>query len=577
MEVINDSYVKKENLKPVFKAITDESGRFEGVINMPTAVDSIYLYTNYFGVPNCIPLKVKDNIDFDLNNNIKNINNRAKTRAFQTGVLPDGMLTLGYWDTETGYPDYLLPERAQVKKGLINDIMYTLPESKYVHPEFIEEGSVTNITLKEKCKVNMIFLHEGASKKNVVGYFHYPVGKKPQSISEVKRILAFPNLSFGNSGGGALSSGDQVELKYWNEEKQQFEEEFPENTVIGWFIIAAGFRGTQVSDNNFVFYSIPELNTNEEPGYRQHNVALYDENRKIVAIGFEDTWRTPGRNGSGDNDFNDAVFYVSTTPSTAIDGGNMNPIIPDPTPGPSETDNYIDYEGTLAFEDLWPNKGDFDMNDAVIGYKSRHYRNKNNQVIKIEDTFTPLWAGAIIHSGFGYQLGIRKDYVKTLEIESDASLPPLFTTDAKGLEFSQTLATIMLFDNLHNVKGNVYKITMELSSPQKESSILFPPYNPFIVIGSGDGKGRGKELHLPNMKPTQLVDPSYFGTEDDRSIPILDTYYVSELNYPFAIHIPTVFDFPKEEKVAIDKLYPMFTEWATSHGEKNKDWYLHKK
>lgn len=56
--------------------------------------------------------------------------------------------------------------------------------------------------------------------------------------------MAFPNASpvYKSTGVGALVCGDEVKLKYWNEDKNQFEDEFPAGVTIGWCLQGMGFR-----------------------------------------------------------------------------------------------------------------------------------------------------------------------------------------------------------------------------------------------------------------------------------------------------------------------------------------------
>jgi LruC domain-containing protein len=100
-----------------------------------------------------------------------------------------------------------------------------------------------------------------------------------------------------------------------------------------------------------------------------------------------------------------------------------------------------------------------------------------------------------------------------------------------------------------------------------------PPYNPFIVVNVNGSRGR--EVHMPNYKPTDLADVRQLGTANDRSAPLLNRYYVSDNEMPFAILIPGNFDYP-EESVSITTYYPRFLEWAKSFGVKYPDWYLYK-
>lgn len=104
---------------------------------------------------------------------------------------------------------------------------------------------------------------------------------------------------------------------------------------------------------------------------------------------------------------------------------------------------------------------------------------------------------------------------------------------------------------------------------------LIPPYNPFIICSTD--QGRGKEVHLVNYLPTNKADNSLWGTGEDASQPENNLFYVSNDNMPFAIHLPDVKDFPiPTEKVRITTAYPGFAEWVKSSGAQNKGWYLHK-
>ncbi len=38
--------------------------------------------------------------------------------------------------------------------------------------------------------------------------------------------------------------------------------------------------------------------------------------------------------------------------------------------------------GTLAFEDLWPGKGDYDFNDLVLDYRFKQVLNGSNELVE---------------------------------------------------------------------------------------------------------------------------------------------------------------------------------------------------
>ena len=55
--------------------------------------------------------------------------------------------------------------------------------------------------------------------------------------------------------------------------------------------------------------------------------------------------------------------------------------------------------------------------------------------------------------------------------------------------------------------------------------------------------------------------------------PASDYYYKTSNGLPWAIHLSEPFDFPNES-TPINQAYLFFTNWATSGGNSNTDWYL---
>lgn len=558
ISIVNESEIWNEDIQPYFADYTDEKGVYSDKYIFPAHVEEIFLCTKKAGYPSCVKLELTSSgIDFDMSAPAT-----AATRGITTKAVnkPQDLRTLGGWDA-LGVPDYLL-ERATVPAKLLSNIIAYLPESKNVrqlHPELFEEGVTTSINLIERANLNLVFMHEGANLTSLLGYYHYPTGHKPAK-EDIQATIAFPNCSFKYSNGG-LSSGDQIQLKYWN--GTDFEDEFPANTTVEFVLLAGSFDLQKGALKNpfRIFYTTPEYNNYKQiEGQEQRSVALYDEQDKLVAIGFEDTFNP--------EDFNDVVFTVHSFPETAIDKENI-PNLPDNGKDEDANMQVYTHTGTLAFEDLWPKQGDYDMNDVITQYTSNVYITPKG-ITKLEDHITVKWCGGDILNGFGYQLNVRAAQIKSCEVTPRMSTVPV---NGYGIESGQSKATIMVFDDIHKVVGKTFKITTEFTAPINKS-LLIPPYNPFIVPGLGNGE-RGIEVHLTDNTPTDLADLSLLGTENDLSDPEANKYYISKDNFPFAIHIPEAkFVIPGED-VRIDKSYPQFSEWVISQGTLNTDWYLY--
>jgi LruC domain-containing protein len=261
--------------------------------------------------------------------------------------------------------------------------------------------------------------------------------------------------------------------------------------------------------------------------------------------------------------------------------------------------NYYPATGssTLAFEDLWPGKGDYDMNDVVVGYKFQVVSNAQHNVVDLKGTFVLKASGAGMHNGFGFQLpGVNP---ASIIGTTGASLLPGsgFTIGPNGTEGGQTSATVIVFDDALRVLGaggspsgtgfntshdnaqvppvtlNINMTFMNNGTPGPGGAVTLTAlniasFNPFIIANSE----RGREIHLPGYLPTSLVDTTYFGNADDDTNPLAGKYYKSKTNLPWALNIYGVFDYPIE-RVSILNAYLKFADWVESSGTLYPDWY----
>ena len=61
METVEGTPVKKEGVEAIFKTYTDNNGKYEGEMHIPTSVKTVYLYTAAWGLPRCVQLNVENN------------------------------------------------------------------------------------------------------------------------------------------------------------------------------------------------------------------------------------------------------------------------------------------------------------------------------------------------------------------------------------------------------------------------------------------------------------------------------------------------------------------------------------
>lgn len=596
----NPFEVNDENSKiePLYRAATYNQGKFsEDGITIPADISEIWLSSDFLGTASPVKLTIGTDrrISFNQDEYIKALLAKAET-VKSRGVTTNQHKYLDDWKllpdvdwNDNGRPNNLSVEKNIPPASVLYNVksIFSKTDGKSIHdnhPEFFGGNMTSDIPIKEETEVSLVFVNSSAAWYNTVGYYTYPTGKKPTDPKEIKKILAFPNASpvYKTAGVGALVCGDEVKLKYWNEDTKEFEDKFPAGVTIGWCLQGMGFRNKPLDgyvQGDLVKgmgtrYSTTELNDPDKKDgvKRQRTVALRDtESNQIVAIGFEDNI---------DLDYCDAIFYIHIAKKDAIDEDVIPPLPIDPEGPPTDEDNYTSYSGILTFEDLWPKEGDYDMNDVMIRYSSKVYKSiMNNRVYKVVDEFTPLHCGGFLANGFGYQLhNITYGAIGKVTIDS-----PTYASKSQYMpgetEAGQSHPTILLFDDMKLFNGKEeeadkkYTVTIQVNDVLSKD--ILPPYNPFIFVDSD--KTRGKEVHLVKYPPTDKADTSLFGTGKDVSRPDEELYYVSTDLMPFALNMP-VSDFPiPEEGVRIDESYPKFATWVKSNGTQAKDWYKHPK
>lgn len=572
----------KKDIKAIFSAYTDNNCKFEGEISIPTAVKKVYLYSNYIGISQCVELAVEANgISYDSSQPVEQPATRAGdgkdphyVGAGENAYTINETLKI-YSLTEVKGGGYLNSAYAPIMKhpeGLISRINTLLKGNKEgwtgnVKPNnsaLVRSEGITNICIVansgdkkvESAAVDLKYVSERAGYRNVLGYYYYKTGQKPTNVTNLPKYVIFPNVS-SEDGWDPLEGGMTIRLKFFGENYDEpAQDEFKPGYTIGWFMISDGYNYLEdyIKVNNQTLYSNESWNKDG----KSRCIAAYDRRSGKTVIGFED-----GIGDNHDSSYEDALFYVESNPSYAIEKPDERPDVPDPEPLPDVTETTY---GTLAFEDEWPGEGDYDMNDAVIKYSSSVTYDSDNKVVKLVASFTPVQANnaAVYNNAFGFQL----PYCAATD----------FTVENATLESGQNAPTFIVFNNLNAEKETVKTVTLNFTKGQVDKkNVDFSKFNPFIVTKADRdiqlGQGRN-EVHLPTYPPTKLgkeVSKNQWGA-----------YYVSEttedgIRFPFAINIPGSQEFRLAvEKIRIDLAYDKFKSWVKKGCDtEDADWYLY--
>lgn len=297
---------------------------------------------------------------------------------------------------------------------------------------------------------------------------------------------------------------------------------------------------------------------------------------------------------AGDGEVEDVVFNV-TDPGTSIQHSTVY---------------------TAAFEDKWPTKGDFDMNDVVTYYRTTLII-KDGKVLRMDINGNVQAYGASYSNGLGWKLeginrsdvelalsrisnngiilnkispftGEEKDFSTPLDDNGDlvviasADLKEAIYIDPECV-YHRTNPSCSLALESNELTYNVSLTFKADAQPDAAMASLMGSHDPFIfAAGKGTYHGDmfttpGKELeiHTAGFGPTTqgtLVD-SHVNTYDDASDILNNIYYRTGNNLPWGFIIASQWNHPSEY-IDISDAYPEFADWATSGGTSNTTWYL---
>ena len=606
MEIVDNTPVKKQGVEALFKIYTDESGKFNGKMNIPTSVKSIYLYTESWGLPRCMPLEIKDGmVSFDMSNigaSTVKAKNNTRSYGFQ-GTVPyvlngnnklyslckwgeGGSLDSKYMSFEENVGDETVGSLTQRLKNFFN------PDgiANVDNMNLVTQSRTTNITVtQDGTALDVIFLNRDAMYNNSFGYYYYKTSKEPdmRGMSDMKKYIIFPNVSFSVYGGQLpiLKCGSKVRLLYFDEQGNA-KEEFPAGYTVGWFMYADGYNQSEneIDITKQVASGFSNLlASNQVLGQQRQNfVSVKDETSGKVIIGVED---------GANNSYCDLLFYVNA--SKTIEDPNDRPVItPDDGNEPEKPDVTETKTGTLAFEDIWPGGGDYDMNDIVLTIQKRKiYTNKENKVTKFELSIDLSAAGATKSIGAAIMLDNVPANAITQPVEfSDNTLAKNFNLNNNNIENGQDYTVIPLFDDAHKVlgrdryeqintvsdyAGNTKPKNISFSITLNNPTISADAFNVnnlnvfFIVDGNRNPR---KEIHVAGYQPTKLANTDLFGGNNDNSHHGSKKYYISKENLAWGIMVPSNFKWPLEY-VNIKTAYSQFSDWVTSGGTENEKWW----
>ncbi len=330
------------------------------------------------------------------------------------------------------------------------------------------------------------------------------------------------------------------------------------------------------SDNDGLTDQQELLQTNTDPTLADSDGDGLTDNEEL------NLFNTDPFNADSDNDGFSDGNEVNVYETLPLDK-NDTPIIETTSTSYSPASSQF---GTMAFEDEWPIKGDYDFNDAVFDYNVEENK-VNGLVSRIVFKILPTARGAIYDNSLRLMIntpisnigqvtmklkgvtteitpvadGNQSLFIIIAKIE-DALPPPA------GYKMSNT------FSGSPKINGNLYTLTINFNYPISSQTLGTAPYNSFIsrVLDTGEHI----EVHFPGYFPSKKASRRKFGRGQDDSDKTEDRYYQTEGNLPWAMLVPSKWHHTKE-RVDLSNGYPDILQWASSKGKSKKGWYKSKR
>lgn len=574
--------------EPVYKIFMNEDGLFKGQVELPKSTKKVYIYSPSWGAPMCMEGIVENGkvtISKKEEKAVARTNAVTRANSNLSSVLVDkdkNVYSIVKWDASYGKINDVngIVSNGSLTGTFIRNVQYSLwkgksdkpgnldnknlvQDTKHVNTTIVkayinDKGQTVTITDAE---LYLTFLTESGLYQSTLGYYYYKTGEAPTNPKSMKKFVIIPNasipdnqpytdwrfLSSYNPKNAPMSINTKFQLLY-EDENGKLSTKFPAGYTIGYFLIPDGYNISDKKIDSSKTFIYSDMEWNEMyAGEKARFISLSTSNGTVV-YGVED---------GADKSYEDVLFCIDSNPNEAIQDPDR-PVIDPVEPEIKTTETTY---RTFAYEDIWPQGGDYDLNDVIIEHK-REVSIVNNYVAEVKDSFTPIQkeGAAVLANAFA--------------IQYDASQRGTIKLPTSAVDEKET-SSVILAPDVRTSKDQPLVVTRTFDKGSLLKANLKTDLNPFIIVNYAAGANYRTEVHLPKAKATTKANPAQIGHEDD-------AYYINKGGkYPFAIMIPgkssgegSIF-IPAVEKISIDKEYPDFNKWVESKGTTNNDWYLY--
>ncbi len=239
---------------------------------------------------------------------------------------------------------------------------------------------------------------------------------------------------------------------------------------------------------------------------------------------------------------------------------------------PSSQGHYV-----ASYEDLYPDRGDYDFNDLVVAYQVSVGTDGTGAIGAIRGNGYLIARGASYDHDWHlriplpewargsqqitvYAAGAQTPLAGYPRADSVVGTADLVLAERVAAIFADGSSTFVnTFPEQGLVQGPKFDFEIQLSTPVPADQIGAPPYDPYLYVHDTN-----VEVHLIGMSPVLGFSRN---TQEG-----LNSFRDSN-GYPFAMVIPEFWN-PPLAGVDMGLAYPGFIDHVRSNGANNPQWYL---
>jgi LruC domain-containing protein len=247
-----------------------------------------------------------------------------------------------------------------------------------------------------------------------------------------------------------------------------------------------------------------------------------------------------------------------------------------------QSDNWTFYPASgafyiVAYEDLFPNKGDYDFNDLVVAYQVKVATNPQGETTVVRGSGFLISRGGVYDHTFYLGLELPQGvtgtydvsffnmgshipadgYPKSQSFNGSVSIP--LAENVKNSFYDGESTYVNTFPDQAIVQGPKFEFQINLDAPFNNSFALQAPFDPFILVHDTN-----YEIHLVDEEPK---------LSSSNNIANNKISFKDSNGYPFAMLVSEEW-MPPLAGEDLGIAYPEFVDHVKSSGGNKKGWYL---